>query len=271
MQDLEKARAKSRDEFESFQSDSISAHKRILQLESSRIQRSETLNGLEMTIRQLQESIRTLKGVNKDWPELIVVAEKGTKLVSKLDTAEEKELNNLNTKLSTLRVDLAEVTNARADLQAKTKAEELKLSEHLFTRQEELEKEISSLELVEETVNLDQSKIDLTALQSSIQKHTEEFEKVQKEIVTATDRVYELKENVENLREVSLQLLTYLLLQQEEQSRTKLQDESKSMEKLLNNRSVFLQKREDCQKKLRDIGSLPSKSQKEHVYSYMLR
>lgn len=62
IQDLEKARAKARDSFESFQSDSISAHKRILQMEGSRVQRNEILSGLDMAIRQLQESIRSLKG-----------------------------------------------------------------------------------------------------------------------------------------------------------------------------------------------------------------
>lgn len=119
-----------------------------------------------------------------------------------MDATEEKELITLNTDLNTLRTELADVTNARADLQARKKVEELKLSEHLLTRQEELEKEISSLELVEETVNIDQSKVDLTELQSSIRKHEEEFERVQKAITTSTDRIYELKESVENLREV---------------------------------------------------------------------
>lgn len=37
------------------------------------------------------------------------------------------------------------------------------------------------------------------------------------------------------------------------------------MEKLLQNRTLLQQQREDAQKKIRDVGSLPSKSQKEYV------
>jgi hypothetical protein len=62
MQELEKNRAKARDAFETFQSDSISAHKRILQMDSLRLQKGEILSSLEMTIRQLQESVRSLNG-----------------------------------------------------------------------------------------------------------------------------------------------------------------------------------------------------------------
>eukprot|EP01127_Copromyxa_protea_P019957 TRINITY_DN6581_c0_g1_i2.p1 TRINITY_DN6581_c0_g1~~TRINITY_DN6581_c0_g1_i2.p1 ORF type:complete len:642 (-),score=188.91 TRINITY_DN6581_c0_g1_i2:1326-3023(-) len=110
IQELEKAKAKARDAYESFQTESIHAHKRILQMDSARIQKKDLLTGLEMDIRQLQETVRSLN------------AEKGTKLVSKLDASEEKKLMDLNTDLNTLRKDLAGITNRRADLQSKKKS-----------------------------------------------------------------------------------------------------------------------------------------------------
>lgn len=44
---------------------------------------------------------------------------------------------------------------------------------------------------------------------------------------------------------------------EEDYERT-LQDEAKDLEQLLNKRNIFLSKQEDCMKKIRDLGSLPS-------------
>lgn len=44
---------------------------------------------------------------------------------------------------------------------------------------------------------------------------------------------------------------------EEEYERT-LQDEAKDLEQLLNKRNLFLSKQDDCKKKIRDLGSLPS-------------
>lgn len=44
---------------------------------------------------------------------------------------------------------------------------------------------------------------------------------------------------------------------EEEYERT-LQDEAKDLEQLLNKRNLLLSKQDDCKKKIRDLGSLPS-------------
>ena len=44
----------------------------------------------------------------------------------------------------------------------------------------------------------------------------------------------------------------------EEQQQRALQDEAKSLEKLLNDRNVCAHKRDDVSNKIRDLGSLPS-------------
>lgn len=44
----------------------------------------------------------------------------------------------------------------------------------------------------------------------------------------------------------------------EENYERTLQDEAKDLEQLLNKRNILLSKQEDCMKKIRDLGSLPS-------------
>lgn len=52
-------------------------------------------------------------------------------------------------------------------------------------------------------------------------------------------------------------LLSIMQSLEEDYERT-LQDEAKDLEQLLNKRNIFLSKQEDCMKKIRDLGSLPS-------------
>lgn len=49
----------------------------------------------------------------------------------------------------------------------------------------------------------------------------------------------------------------YMQTLEENYDRT-LQDEAKDLEQLLNKRNILLAKQEDCMKKIRDLGSLPS-------------
>lgn len=44
----------------------------------------------------------------------------------------------------------------------------------------------------------------------------------------------------------------------EDQYERTLQDEAKELEQLLSRRNILLAKQDDCMKKIRDLGSLPS-------------
>lgn len=58
----------------------------------------------------------------------------------------------------------------------------------------------------------------------------------------------ELKKSIENEKST------------ESESNRQLDDQTKGMEKLLNKRSVLLQKKEECTRKIRELGSLPTES-----------
>lgn len=69
-----------------------------------------------------------------------------------------------------------------------------------------------------------------------------------KDIAAKTQEVNELTKSLEQLKS------------QESEATRSLQDASKRMEALLNKRSVIMQKREDVQKKIREIGSVPAEA-----------
>jgi len=126
----------------------------------------------------------------------------------------------------------------------------LKLTNHLLPRKNEIEKELSSLEISSEEANVDGTRAELEAIKAAMAKSQESYNTIEQQINEKTVLIDdELKERIESLKE------------QESDGNRKLQDESKLIEKLLNNRSLLLQKKDNIQNKLRDVGSLPTKTQ----------
>jgi structural maintenance of chromosome 3 (chondroitin sulfate proteoglycan 6) len=69
-----------------------------------------------------------------------------------------------------------------------------------------------------------------------------------KDIASLAQKANDLSTNIDELKNTELK------------ATRSLQDESKKMESLLNKRSVWLQKREEAQRKIREIGSVPAES-----------
>lgn len=61
-----------------------------------------------------------------------------------------------------------------------------------------------------------------------------------------------------------------LFLQQKESEESKLLDnEAKGMEKLLNKKSVLTQKREECKRKIAELGSLPADAFAKYAFPHL--
>lgn len=87
------------------------------------------------------------------------------------------------------------------------------------------------------------------------------------QLKTKQDRVDELKKTVDSTKVLlsafypALSFHTYLSFQEaESEANRKLEDQTKNMEKLLNKRSVLLQKRDENTRKIRELGSLPTEA-----------
>eukprot|EP01125_Pyxidicula_operculata_P020338 TRINITY_DN7501_c0_g1_i1.p1 TRINITY_DN7501_c0_g1~~TRINITY_DN7501_c0_g1_i1.p1 ORF type:complete len:658 (-),score=179.46 TRINITY_DN7501_c0_g1_i1:792-2645(-) len=239
MQELDQRRARSREEFDSFNQEASSSQKKLLSLESLRHEKSQLLNSLEVSIRQLEESQKSLQ------------SEVGKKLLSKLSDEEQRELTRMNTDLTNLKNRYIEAQSKRAEMEAQKSSEENRLTNNLLSRQEELEKQLSLMEFVQVDTNVQRTRQDLDVISESLSKTDTEYRRVDARITELSVEEDELKSQIDILKE------------KESEASKRLQDESKSVEKFVNQRSLLQQKRDDIQKKLRDIGSLPSKSQKE--------
>lgn len=105
---------------------------------------------------------------------------------------------------------------------------------------------IASPETEPEKEKLTRDKHELSEAEASILESTERLFDAEKKLEAAIGRDRDLEEQLEKLKA-------------EETNATQLLErESKATEKLLSKRSVMLLKRDDCVRKIRDLGSLPA-------------
>lgn len=213
LQEAERGKTKARDAYETFQQEAGSAQKKLLALQTDLLKKQETLVELEMVIRQLEESLKALQCTItsacflslflvsvKRLPS--VLAEIGTKLLSKLTDQEQKELIDLNASLDGLRTKMVDLTNKRTEAQSKKNVLEMKLSENLYSRQEELEKKLSVLEVQKEDLDLDVTTGNAQNLSNAVDKATTELNRISDAIGTKNAEIEKLRQAIDANRDV---------------------------------------------------------------------
>lgn len=212
MQQCDHKRTKAKDDFESFQAETASAQKRSLQLQNQRLQKVEALAALELSVRQLEEGKNNLRGKLFQlsfallkflrYFVLNTLAEIGTPLQSELSKTEEKELNTLNTELNELRNSIIGLTDARSKIQTEKSLIELTLSENLLVREEELEKHVTVIEFGEDGVELDQSKAELSTIETRLTTAISESNRVNTQLAEVSSNTDKIKSKIEELKDV---------------------------------------------------------------------
>jgi len=203
-------------------------------------QKQQIYTSLSLSSKQLEETVKSLQSEIK------------TDLLSELTQQEQEELVVLNEAVTQLKKDLISSSKIRADLESKKMNLENLLNTNLRKRKEELSENLETLHLNEQEVELKQKQKELESVQAAIGDVSNRVKVIGTEIETKNQKIDEQKRTVEEMRS-----------QENEQARA-LQAESENMEKLLNKRSLLLQKKEDCERKIREIGSLPTSEVETH-------
>lgn len=173
-------------------------------------------------------------------------AELGTKLKDGLSPKEQEKLSELQLKTTELKDELASVSDERANLESDKLHLMNLLTENLEKRRREIDQELNTLSLTEDTRRLDEATIRLESTAVAISSVEERLSSVSSNLDDLQNEAEDAKGAVEDLK-VSAREYAH-----------NVQTESKSLEKLLNKRSLQLQTKEDCERKIRDLGSLPA-------------
>ncbi|XP_010925132.1 structural maintenance of chromosomes protein 3 [Elaeis guineensis] len=173
-------------------------------------------------------------------------AEMGTDLIDQLTLEEKDLLSRLNPEITELKEQLLACKTSRMDIEARKEELETNLSTNLVRRQQELEAIILSADSDNLPMEAEAKRQELKNSKATIDELTQQLKAVVENIDSLTKKSREIRNSKEKLKTL------------EENYERTLQDEAKDLEQLLNKRNILHAKQEDCMKKIRDLGSLPS-------------
>ncbi|XP_053407291.1 structural maintenance of chromosomes protein 3-like [Mercenaria mercenaria] len=234
MQKMETRNSKNRDNYEKMKADV-----RLMTEELKNLQKSQPGKG--KSVVNLQSSLEAMKGTA-----LSLKEELGTDLLSQLSVEDQEEMDKLNDQIKTLTQQNKDSLKERIKLEGEKNKLENLLQNNLMKNRERILGEMQEEAVMNRKERLtssgeDLSKVDsrLAEIKSSMKELEDNLEKLNKE-------QKELQNNIEYWRG------------QEKEMQDKLGEDSKELDKMTNKQTVLLKKKDECMKKIRELGSLPS-------------
>jgi len=173
-------------------------------------------------------------------------------LTAGLTPEEQQQLTKLNQEIANLRSRVATIAQSRVESESQMKVAEQIIAHNLQKKKNAIEQQLSTIHLDPSISNIDQLQEEQAKINSMLNENKIQLETNSKITTEKNKALTDLKKKTEQLKT------------QELEHSHRLQDESKNMEKILNQRSLYLQKREECLRKIRELGSLPADAFEEH-------
>jgi len=243
MADLERKRNEALYALDTFADTTRAAHRELLGTRDALTKRQHSNMENEAMIKSMQASIAALE------------EEMSSGLFSKLSEAESDELQTLNVALDRVSQELTAAIEERAGHEAIKSELEALLGGNLLPRQGDLESQKASIAMRPFTAKTAQSADSLQAELQRSRKKLEQARVVEEEsdrlLVEERAHYKEQEERIEGLRK------------ELEKAQESVSVRSQQLEKLFNTRATVIAKRDDLLKRIREIGSLPSKESEE--------
>lgn len=173
-------------------------------------------------------------------------SELGTALMSHLNEEDQNEVDTLNAETQQLQESLRSALSQRTALETEKNQLENVLSNNLRKHHDKLVQELDEMTFEGKEQELKSMKEELTSLDKSREKTSELWQMVVNKLNEVTAKIKEKEDELETWKN------------KERERRLKLEEDSKSVEKLASKRSVLVKKKDECMKKIRELGSLPA-------------
>ncbi|KAI3990855.1 hypothetical protein MKX01_006358, partial [Papaver californicum] len=172
--------------------------------------------------------------------------EMGRPLIDHLLPDERELLSRLNPEITELKEKLIACKTDRIETETRKGELETNLSTNLVRRQQELV-EIKSSALADTLLGeVEQKRHDRIEAKEFVDDAAQRLNRVTKKVDEHTKQMKNIKDERNKLKAL------------EDKYERTLQEEAKDLDQLLSKRNTLLAKQEDCMKKIRDLGSLPS-------------
>ncbi|XP_027211225.2 structural maintenance of chromosomes protein 3 isoform X2 [Penaeus vannamei] len=208
----------------------------------------EELSGLERTKQPKERSLSQLKANL----EAMMATKEGLEselhqdLMATLSVQDQREVDQLNDDIRRLTQENKEAFTRRMKLEAdKNKLENL-LTNNLHRRKDELVQALQEISVEDRKRQLEHSQSEIQRVDSRIEEVAVQFKEVEKKVVEHQKKEKSLKAELEKLK------------LKEKEVMERMEEDAKDLEKMASKQNLLHQKIDECTKKIRDLGSLPS-------------
>nr|QIC49990.1 structural maintenance of chromosomes protein 3 [Actinia equina] len=201
----------------------------------------QTLQARENKLTSIQTDLTAMNNTLKSWND-----ELGTELLSQLTTQDQNEVDRLNQEINELQERVRVAVGRGTELDARKSELENQLNNNLIRRRNELVQAMEEISLENKNQILETHQADLKSVSKAIKKARERLKELEAESDDHREKKSKAQSKLEEWKNVERARLEAI------------QDDAKALEKIANKRSLLMKKKDDCMKKIRELGSLPA-------------
>lgn len=234
MQKAETKNSKNKDVFDKLKADIRLMKEELTALERSRQPKERSLASLDSSLKSMESTEQSLR------------SELQQELLTQLSVTDQQEVDRLNDDIRRLTQENKEAFSERMRLEAEKNKLENLLNNNLYRRKEELEAALQEISVEDRRRKLDNSNAELAAISSRIDDVNHSIKELEQKTEGMTSEQKELQRELEHWKS------------QERDYQERINEDAKDLEKMTSKQSLLLKKKEECMRKIRELGSLPS-------------
>ncbi|KAB1271183.1 Structural maintenance of chromosomes protein 3 [Camelus dromedarius] len=215
-------------------------------LKEKRQQSEKTFMPKQRSLQSLEASLHAMESTRES-----LKAELGTDLLSQLSLEDQKRVDALNDEIRQLQqasTENRQLLNERIKLEGIITRVETYLNENLRKRLDQVEQELNELRETEGGTVLTATTSELEAINKRVKDTMARSEDLDNSIDKTEAGIKELQKSMERWKNM------------EKEHMDAINHDTKELEKMTNRQGMLLKKKEECMKKIRELGSLPQEA-----------
>jgi len=234
MQRTETKNSKNKDIYDKMRADLRLMKEEVQRIETSRAPKERSLGSLQSSLESMKTSAQSLQ------------EELGTDLLSQLSVDDQREVDKLNDQIQFLTNENRAALKERVKLETDKNRMETLLTNNLLRKRERLTVDLQEISGEERKAKLEMNRAELETINLRINENNSRFKELDTEVDNLNKEHRELLKNLEYWKS------------QEREHQEHINEDAKELEKMTNKQSLLLKKKDDCMRKIRELGSLPS-------------
>ncbi|XP_064600089.1 structural maintenance of chromosomes protein 3-like [Liolophura sinensis] len=212
-----------------------------LRLMTEELKSIEKAKAKEKSIGSLQTSLEAMKSSAQSLNE-----ELGTDLLSQLGVDDQKEVDQLNDQIKQLTQENKDALKERIRLEGEKNRQENLLNNNLMKKRDRIMSEMQEESVMDRRQKLDTHAAEMATVDRRVAELKTLFKDLDSQLERMNKEQKEMQNNMEQWKA------------QEREHQEKINDDAKDLEKMTNKQSLLLKKKDECMRKIRELGSLPN-------------